>query len=193
MVSTFVLNAAMLNGVTALAFDPAGTFGGNLFGADLINKRILQITSAGVISVFATGFSGLRGPHCITFGPDGALYVADAASPQVVRIARAVLTTDVAAGPDLRGALELAAAPNPFVGQVALRYTLAVRDDVRLEILDVSGRRVRLLEDGSRDAGVRTIHWDGRDDGGSARAAGLYFAHLGVGERSVVKRVVLAH
>ena len=192
VVSTFVLNAALLNGVTALAFDPTGAFGGNLFAADLINKRILQITPAGAISVFATGFGGLKGAHCIAFGPDGALYVADAGSPQVVRISRAVLTTDVALGPSSRSALELAAAPNPFVGQVALRFTVSERGVARLEILDVAGRRVRLLETGSLEAGVRTIHWDGRDDGGSPSTAGLYFAHLSVGERSVVKRVVLS-
>ncbi len=192
VVSTFVLNAAMLNGVTALTFDMTGAFGGNLFAADLINKRILQITSAGTISVFATGFAGLKGPQCIAFGPDGALYVADAASPQVIRIARAVLTTDVATGPARRGTLELAAAPNPFVGAVALRFTLSSRAEVRLEIVDVTGRRVRLLEAGSLDAGLRTVRWDGRDASGQPSPAGLYFARLSVGGERVVKRVALA-
>ena len=191
-VSTLVQNAGMLNGVTALAFDPTVTFGGNLFAADVINKRILQITPAGAISVFATGFGGLAGPQCIAFGPDGALYVADAGSPQVVRIARAILTTSVPAGHAGDAALHFAVAPNPFTGSTLLRFSLAAAGPVRAELLDVTGRRVRSLVAGELVAGEHTLRWDGRDDRGHALPAGLYFARLETAGNGVVRRLALA-
>ena len=192
VVSTFVLNTSFLNGANSLAFDPTGAFGGNLFVADVLNKRVLQVTPAGAISVFATGFGGLRGPHCITFGPDGALYVADAGSPQVVRIARAVLTTAVPGGPATGERLSLAAAPNPFTGAVALTFALAVRSDVKVDVLDVAGRRVRSLAAAPMEPGKHTLSWDGHDDGGHPLRAGLYFARMHAGGDVRVTRIALA-
>ena len=58
----------LLLGACALAFDTGGRFGGDLFAADILNERILRITSAGAVSVFATGFANLAGSGCLAFG-----------------------------------------------------------------------------------------------------------------------------
>ncbi|HRX52695.1 MAG TPA: FlgD immunoglobulin-like domain containing protein [Candidatus Krumholzibacteria bacterium] len=83
------------------------------------------------------------------------------------------------------------AAPNPFNPEVVLSFT-APRD-VRavVEIYDVRGAKVRTLLDARVDAGPHTATWDGRDDGGTARASGVYFARVKVGEETRVEKLAL--
>jgi hypothetical protein len=59
---------------------------------------------------------------------------------------------------------------------------------MHIEILDVTGRRVRVLTNGESDA----AYWDLRDQRGARVPRGLYFARLTRGARAVVKRVVVA-
>lgn len=68
--------------------------------------------------------------------------------------------------------------PNPFRGSAALRFGLARAGEVRLELFDVGGRRVRMLAEGVRSAGSHMVPWDGRDDGGRPVGAGIYFVRL---------------
>jgi len=49
---------------------------------------------------------------------------------------------------------------------------------VRLELFDLQGRRVRRLLDAGLPAGEREFVWDGEDERGRRCAAGLYFARL---------------
>jgi hypothetical protein len=82
--------------------------------------------------------------------------------------------------------------PNPAGGAVALRFTLPARAPVRLEVLDVSGRRVRELRRGELDAGAYDAAWDGRDAAGRRVPAGVYFVRLAVaGASPQVRRVAL--
>jgi endonuclease/exonuclease/phosphatase family metal-dependent hydrolase len=72
----------------------------------------------------------------------------------------------------------LAPAPNPLVASSLVQFDLATRAHVRLEVFDVSGRRVATLADGERDAGRHAFRWGGRRDDGSASDPGLYFVRL---------------
>jgi glycosidase len=72
----------------------------------------------------------------------------------------------------------VSAAPNPFRAGTTLRFTLARASRIRVDVLDVSGRRVRSLGAGLLDAGLQTIAWDGRDDAGRETGPGLYFARI---------------
>jgi len=69
------------------------------------------------------------------------------------------------------------ACPNPFRAATVIAYTLpaGVPADVRLEILDCTGRCVRTL------TGRGAIAWDGRDATGAPVAAGVYQARLRAG------------
>lgn len=85
----------------------------------------------------------------------------------------------VAVGADgARGLRLLVPAPNPGRGTIALGAVLPVSGPVRLEILDLSGRRVRTLVDQALPAGRHEFTWDGRNDRGSAAPAGVYLARL---------------
>lgn len=103
---------------------------------------------------------------------------------------RAAAPTTSVSGP-AAGALAFAAPePNPSSGAVTLRFSLAAAADVRVELLDTAGRRVRTLASGTRDAGAYALRWDGRADDGRAVSPGLYFARLVTPGGAAVRRVV---
>jgi len=77
------------------------------------------------------------------------------------------------------------AVPAVHAGRASIRYSLAAAAAMRLEVFDVTGRRVAVLESGVRPAGEHTIEW------GVSGAAGIYFARLSVGARTFVRRFAL--
>ena len=70
-----------------------------------------------------------------------------------------------------------APAPNPLRWATSIRFDLADAADARLEVFDLSGRRVATLASGPHEAGVYRVRWDGREGGGTV-GAGLYFVRL---------------
>ena len=60
-----------------------------------------------------------------------------------------------------------------------------------MEILDLAGRRVRGVFDGTLGAGTHVFHWDGRRDGGKALAAGIYLIRLSADGDSRSRRVAI--
>ena len=77
-------------------------------------------------------------------------------------------------------AAELALArpqPNPSVGGTALTFTLPQSGSARIEVLDLSGRRV-WCSAGEFAAGTHSVRWDGHASSGSSAPAGVYFVRL---------------
>ncbi len=68
--------------------------------------------------------------------------------------------------------------PNPFAGSTRLGFELAQPGDVRLEIFDPSGRRVRAFERTGAPAGPGGFDWDGRSADGRAVAPGIYLYRI---------------
>lgn len=97
-----------------------------------------------------------------------------------------------AAGPRRAATLALApVVPNPAHAGARFAWTLPQAMDLRLEVLDVSGRRVRTLADGAHGAGRHEAIWDGRDARGAAVPAGVYLARIEGGDRSITRRFAL--
>jgi hypothetical protein len=89
-----------------------------------------------------------------------------------------------------------AVGPVPADGRLEVRYGIARPGAaVELRILDVTGRTVRTLAAGAAAgtarAGLHTAVWDGRDEGGLAVAAGVYFVHLRVDGRAWTRKAAL--
>ena len=88
--------------------------------------------------------------------------------------------------------LTLEAAPNPFRGGTT--FTLinpSDRDqDARLEVHDLSGRRIVTLWAAPVSRGMTRISWDGRTEQGLEAAPGLYLVHARVGKLELTRRVV---
>lgn len=85
----------------------------------------------------------------------------------------------------------LRAFPNPFNPQTQLTYTVPKAGAIRLDIFDVSGRRVRTLVNSRIAAGTHTAAWDGRDTNGATLASGVYFVRLAAPGATRTLRVVL--
>ncbi len=81
--------------------------------------------------------------------------------------------------------------PNPTDGSTEIRFTLDRESRVNVLLFDVAGRWIRTLESGRPLlAGPRGIVWDGRDASGTELPAGIYFAEIQSGERSVRTRII---
>jgi tetratricopeptide (TPR) repeat protein len=107
-------------------------------------------------------------------------------------IAKGVATAAVPPAPRSVVRLSLAARPNPVSSGTRLDYMLPRAGQVRLVVLDASGRRVRTLAAGAETAGAYSATWDGRDQAGTTVPPGIYFAQLTLaGERTTSRLVVL--
>jgi flagellar hook assembly protein FlgD len=103
-----------------------------------------------------------------------------------------VLTTDVGEGAAHALEIELAAPlPNPASAITTLGFTLPRAGDVRLEVLDVSGRRIRTLTAGAFAAGPHRATWDLRDDARVRVRPGVYFAFLDASGQRTMRRVLV--
>ena len=85
----------------------------------------------------------------------------------------------------------LSAAPNPFNPSLEVKASLPRATSVRLSVLDVQGRLVRVLFDGSHEAGDARWTWNGRDASGQAAASGVYLVRMETPERVLGKTVTL--
>jgi hypothetical protein len=81
--------------------------------------------------------------------------------------------------------------PNPFNPFTRITFSVAVPGGVALRIYDISGRPIRTLVDGWRDAERYEVAWDGRDDTGNAVASGVYFYQLEAPGHTEAKKMVL--
>lgn len=89
---------------------------------------------------------------------------------------------DVVSG---RSGPRLNVGPNPAQGEVRFEASELSRD-ARLEVLDLSGRRVWSV---ALPAGARTVRWAGERERGGRVSAGVYFARLEDARGVAVKRV----
>ena len=91
---------------------------------------------------------------------------------------------------ELSGAVDFAlAGASPVSGPAHFRFALPSRARASVAVYDVSGRLVALLADGDFEPGVHTVTWQPGRDGGRP-GAGVYFARLTTGGRSLVQRVI---
>jgi hypothetical protein len=81
--------------------------------------------------------------------------------------------------------------PNPFNPSTTIRYSLAKKSDVALEIYNTLGQRVRTLFSGAQTTGEYEIIWDGTNDNGGHVASGVYFYRLRTGEFNAVRKLVM--
>jgi hypothetical protein len=68
------------------------------------------------------------------------------------------------------------AAPNPFRADVAFRFALPRAGVFKVAVYDVTGRLIRRLASGPREAGEHRLSWDGRDEAGRSVASGVCLA-----------------
>jgi len=101
----------------------------------------------------------------------------------------AVGTPTLAVGGSLAGEALAAPWPNPARGETRFAFTLSSASTVRLEVIDLAGRRVATLLSGALPAGQHEARWNGGGVRGAA-PAGVYFARLEAGSLALTRRFV---
>lgn len=76
-----------------------------------------------------------------------------------------------------------AVSPNPTRAGARIDYELHADGEARFEVRDVAGRKVATLVPGARAPGRWSETWNGRGEGGTPLAAGMYFVRMTVGDR----------
>ncbi len=99
--------------------------------------------------------------------------------------------SSVGANPAVKNAAALVL-PNPAPGRCTVSFEVASAGPVRVEILDVGGRVIRSLADGSMAAGPHSVRWDGRDETGRTLGSGVYLARILSGNGVATEKVILA-
>jgi hypothetical protein len=82
--------------------------------------------------------------------------------------------------------------PNPFTGETRLQVGLPAREDIRVEIFDVAGKRVRDVTIPGETKGWNTVKLTDRDDKGAPLASGVYFFRIRAGAETVTRKMVIA-
>jgi hypothetical protein len=76
--------------------------------------------------------------------------------------------------------------PNPFNPTTAIEFSLPIRTDVRLALVNLLGQVVKEIADGSYEAGIYKVRLDA-----SHLASGMYFYRMEAGGFTSVKKLVL--
>jgi hypothetical protein len=76
---------------------------------------------------------------------------------------------------------EVSAYPNPFLVQTSIIVNLPEKSTIRIEISNIHGQPVRILE-AEAEAGIKSsLEWDGKDDHGNPVHNGIYPARIVAG------------
>jgi hypothetical protein len=64
--------------------------------------------------------------------------------------------------------------PNPFNALTTIRYQMREAGQIKIEIYDILGQKVRTLLDQQKGAGYYSVWWDGKNDQGKLVSSGVY-------------------
>ncbi len=101
-------------------------------------------------------------------------------------------TTGVGSTPPASALTVLQNHPNPFRGHTEFAVGLPAKADLRLDVFDAAGRRVRSMNLADVPAGWRTISLAGDDDRGRPLASGVYFCRVTAGGETATRKMVIA-
>jgi hypothetical protein len=68
--------------------------------------------------------------------------------------------------------------PNPFNPATAIQYALPRAAEVKVEIYNILGQKVRNLVDEHQEPGYKMIRWNGKDESGAEVSSGIYFYRI---------------
>ena len=86
--------------------------------------------------------------------------------------------------------------PNPSNPETWIPYSLAESAEVKIQIFNVAGELVRILDIGRKFPGryatkETAAYWDGRNDAGERVSSGVYFYYLRAGDFHTTKKMII--
>jgi len=76
--------------------------------------------------------------------------------------------------------------PNPFNSSTTIVYSLVKSSAVRIEVYDVSGRKISILVNATQNAGFYRVHFDGQH-----LPSGVYFCRFMAGKNVQTRKLIL--
>ena len=68
--------------------------------------------------------------------------------------------------------------PNPFVNSATVEVCLKEAGDLKVDIHDILGKRIRTIYDGMSEGGTRFFTWNALNDHGSHVPSGIYLCRI---------------
>ena len=81
--------------------------------------------------------------------------------------------------------------PNPFNARTIINYSLPKDSEVKIEIYNVLGQRVKTVVNEYQLAGYKTVVWDGTNQKGSAVGSGIYLYRIQAGDFTSSRKMLL--
>jgi len=81
--------------------------------------------------------------------------------------------------------------PNPFNPETTIKYQVRDGRQVRLNIFNLRGQKIRALVDELRTPGMYETRWDGKDEIGQSVASGIYVIQIQAGEMIESRKITL--
>ena len=81
--------------------------------------------------------------------------------------------------------------PNPFNPSTTISYQVPRQSDVRIEIYNMLGQKIRALLNDHKDPGVYQMVWDGRNDAGVQVGSGVYLYRMIASDFVQTRKMIL--
>jgi hypothetical protein len=81
--------------------------------------------------------------------------------------------------------------PNPFNPETTIQYNLKVPADVKINIYNIRGQKVKTLVNEHKKAGDHFVIWNGKDINNKSVSSGLYFYTLSADKSKTTKKMIL--
>ena len=165
-----------------------------LIGERSFGQHISTVAGGGIGDEGPATQASLYYPAGVFVDGAGSLYIADWFNNRIRKVAGIAAPTavleDYASSRPQRFDLNQNF-PNPFNSSTVIRFELPQRGDVELVVYNLAGQRVATLLAGEREAGVYTLHWDGKDAGEKELASGVYLYRLRAGAQVETRKLLL--
>ncbi|MBC8415330.1 MAG: right-handed parallel beta-helix repeat-containing protein [Candidatus Cloacimonetes bacterium] len=87
--------------------------------------------------------------------------------------------------------LHLSTYPNPFNPETKIVFNLPEKGNVKLEIFNMKGQKVKTLIDEVLPAGGYSVFWNGTDSNSNRVSSGIYLYRLQTGSEKLVRKMLL--
>jgi len=81
--------------------------------------------------------------------------------------------------------------PNPFNPETTIAFSLEKAGNVRLEIYNIKGQKVKTLVNGNMDKGNHNLIWNGSDNDGRKVSSGVYLYRLKTAKKDFNSKMIL--
>ena len=91
----------------------------------------------------------------------------------------------------IKPTISLSNYPNPFNPETKIVFNLPEEGNVKLEIYNIKGQKVKTLLDCYMSPGRSEMIWNGKDDNGKRVSSGVYFYQLVTDKKTITQKMIL--